>query len=300
MPIEQWDQLPRKVLKNDLRVFDNTGISFMRNGREVYIGPHYPVTGKLGRGDSWWRIEVDFPADLDEAMGEAINKQGVRPKQYVNELIRDEIKADLANVRSRIDQHWSERAAVDASKSKISEAEQRANEGEAFLSTVLPERRLTDDEKTGYEAELRTFATAFKREAETDEDAYQRIRGSKYVTTFKHDPDAAFYRVDYRLGKVVLTVNTAHPFFNLLYKPLAEVAKRTSEFSTSDSDDVTIDPELVKSCGDVLLSLELLLLSLARTQSAITINDTDGDRQRMFDQFRRQWSLNLETLLNLH
>jgi len=300
LPIEQWDQLPRKVLKNDLRVFDNTGISFMRNGREVYIGPHYPVTGKLGRGDSWWRIEVDFPADLDEAMGEAINKQGVRPKQYVNELIRDEIKADLANVRSRIDQHWSERAAVDASKSKISEAEQRANEGEAFLSTVLPERRLTDDEKTGYEAELRTFATAFKREAETDEDAYQRIRGSKYVTTFKHDPDAAFYRVDYRLGKVVLTVNTAHPFFNLLYKPLAEVAKRTSEFSTSDSDDVTIDPELVKSCGDVLLSLELLLLSLARTQSAITINDTDGDRQRMFDQFRRQWSLNLETLLNLH
>ncbi len=300
LPVEQWDQLPRKVLKNDLHVFDNTGISFVRNGREVYIGAHYPITGKLGRGDSWWRIEIDFPADLDEAMGVAINKQGVRPKQYVNDLIRDEIKADLANVRNRIDQHWSERTAADASKSKISEAEQRANEGEAFLSTVLPEKRLTDDEKGAYEAELRAFAAALRREGETDEGAYQRISGSKYVTSFKHDADAAFYRVDYRLGKVILTINTAHPFFNLLYKPLAEVAKRTSEFTAGDGDDVTIDPELVKSCGDVLLSLELLLLSLARTQSAITINDPDGERQRMFDQFRRQWSLNLETLLTLH
>src|SRR5262249_27525165 len=153
-----------------------------------------------------------------------------------------------------------ERAATEALKSKISEAEQRANEGEAFLSTVLPEKRMTGEEKSAYEAELRTFAAALKREGETDEAAYQRISESKYVTTFKHDADAAFSRVDPQWGKVILTVNTAHPFFNLLYKPLAEVAKRTSEFGTAGDEDITIDPELVKSCGEVLLSLELLLL----------------------------------------
>lgn len=301
LPIESWDPLSRKVKKNDLHVFDNTGISFMRNGREVYIGPHHPITGKLGRGDSWWRIEVDFPGDLDEAMGVAVNKQGVRPKQYVNDLLRDAIKADLVNVRNRIDQYWSELAAAEASKSQIREAERRANEGEAFLSTVLPERPLSDEERTSYELELRAFAAALKREGETDDEAYQRVSASKYVTAFKHDQDAAFYRVDYRLGKIVLTINTAHPFFNLLYKPLADVAKRTAEVAVGDGDDdITVDTDLVKSCGEVLLSLELLLLSLARTQSAITINDPNGERQRMFDQFRRQWSLNLETLLTLH
>ena len=35
-------------------------------------------------GDAnWFRIEIDFPGELDEAFGVATNKQGVRPKGYV-------------------------------------------------------------------------------------------------------------------------------------------------------------------------------------------------------------------------
>src|SRR5580700_271092 len=48
LPIETWDQLPRKVLKNDLRVFEDTGVSFVRNGREVHMGPLSAITGKMG------------------------------------------------------------------------------------------------------------------------------------------------------------------------------------------------------------------------------------------------------------
>jgi hypothetical protein len=46
LPIDRWDQLPRTVLKNNLRVFEETGVSFMRNGREVYMGPMASITGK--------------------------------------------------------------------------------------------------------------------------------------------------------------------------------------------------------------------------------------------------------------
>ena len=109
LPIETWDQLPRKVLKNDLRVFDDTGVSFVRNNREVHMGALASIVGKMGTRDSWWRLEIDFPATLDEAMGVNVNKQGVRPKAYVSDLIKKKIQPELSNVRSRIEQHWSSR-----------------------------------------------------------------------------------------------------------------------------------------------------------------------------------------------
>jgi histidine kinase/DNA gyrase B/HSP90-like ATPase len=292
LPIEEWDQLSRKVLKNELHVFENTGISFVRNDREVHMGPLTSIVGKMGTRDSWWRLEIDFHASLDEAMGVAVNKQGVRPKAYVTELIHREIKEELRTVRSRIEEHWSRRA-TEATTSKIREAEQRATEAESYMSTLLPEPQMMQEELLAYERELRTLATAYKREGETDDEAYDRIKGSKYVTVFKHDEDAPFYRVDYRLRKIVLSINTAHPFFASLYTPLAQIAKRGAAIGASETEeDSSLDPELVKSCSDALISLELFLLSLARTLSEMTINDVDGERQRAFDQLRRQWSLN--------
>jgi hypothetical protein len=269
----------------------------MRNNREVHMGALPGVVGKMGTRDSWWRLEIDFPAALDEAMGVAVNKQGVRPKGYVTELIRNEIQAELRNVRGRIDQHWSRRASEDA-KSKTRAAEQRANEAESYQATLLSEPPMDELERAVYHKELGTLAASVKRDGETDEEAYQRVAASKYITVFKHDEDAPFYRVDYKLRKIILTINMAHPFFSLLYTPLAKIAKSAAQVALGD-EDVALDPELVKSCSDGVITLELLLLSLARTQSEMTINDSEGDRQRLFDQLRKQWSFNLETQLNV-
>jgi Fe-S oxidoreductase len=51
LPIKTWDQLPGTVLKNALRVFEDTGVSFVRNGREVYMGSLAAITGKMGSKD---------------------------------------------------------------------------------------------------------------------------------------------------------------------------------------------------------------------------------------------------------
>jgi hypothetical protein len=300
LPIEEWDQLSRKVLKNDLHVFDSAGISFVRNDREVYIGSLTSVVGKGGHRDHWWRLEIDFPAELDEAMGVSVNKQGVRPKGYVTETIKKYIQDEILAVRKRIEEHSSRRAAATVAKSKLREAEQRANEAEALQATIFPElRHATEDERIAYENELRVFATAFKGDGETDEEVYQRIRNSMYITTFKHDEDAAFYRVDYQLGKIVLTINTAHPFFTAVYRPLQQLATRAGDMSIAENEDGPIDGDLAKDCSEAIVSLELLLLSLARTQSEMMVKDQDGDLQRMFDKMRRQWSLNLRTQLEI-
>ena len=81
LPIEAWYVLPRKVLKNDLQVFEDHFVSFVRNDREVHIGVVPELSGRRHADLFWLRIQVDFDGRLDEAFGVAMNKQGVRPKE---------------------------------------------------------------------------------------------------------------------------------------------------------------------------------------------------------------------------
>jgi hypothetical protein len=154
-----------------------------------------------------------------------------------------------------------------------------------------------------YEKELRAMAGALKRNEESDDEVFERVKASKYITDFKYDEDAPFYRVEYKLRKIILRINTAHPFFDALYKPLAQIAKRSADMRVAgggDDDEIALDTELAKACADAVVTLELMLLSLARTQSEMTWNDPEGNTQRMLDKLRRQWSLNLMNQLNVH
>jgi len=299
LPIADWSMLPRKVLKNDLKVFDTSGISFMRCDREVDLKSMEGIVGKRSTRDSWWRIEVDFHGDLDEAFGVAMNKQGVRPKAYVQELIRATIKDGLSEVRRAVEQHWSEQASVE-SQAHVTAAEARANEMEALQSTLLPKPSPRDEaEQRQLDQNLRVLAVGLKREGETDDQAFERVSSSRFITTNTHNEDAPFYRVDFKLGRVILTINTAHSFYEKIYRPLATVSKKVTESSRVDGadEDPTIDASVIEECSQVLTGLQLFLLSLGRTQSEMTVNDPNGETQKLFDRLRKQWSMNLETQL---
>jgi hypothetical protein len=293
LPFEDWSRLPRKVLKNELHVFEPFNISFMRSEREMHAGEMRAISGKHWTGDIWWRIEIEFPAELDEAFGVAVNKQGVRPKGYVLEEIRTAIHEDLRKVKNRIEEHYT-RLATERQSKGPSEAERRANEAEALQATLLPEQKArTEEEQRALDEQLRAIAMLVKRADEADEEAFERVKTSRYITTFKHDEDAPFYRVDFQVGRVILTINSAHPFFKSIYEPLSKLSKLPT---VANGDELEIDSELA---ADMLPTLELLLLSLARTQSTLLVNDTMGELRRMFDQLRRQWSLDLAVQLSM-
>jgi len=119
------------------------------------------------------------------------------------------------------------------------------------------------------------------------------VKSSRYITTFKHDEDAPFYRADFQVGRIILTINSAHAFFKTVYEPLSKLSKlRVSE----EGESVSMDAD---AAAAMLPSLELMLLSLARTQSAMLVNDAGGDLRQMFDRLRRQWSLDLATQLSV-
>jgi Histidine kinase-, DNA gyrase B-, and HSP90-like ATPase len=68
LPFESWLSLPRKVQKNDLRVFDGLTVSIVRNDREVYAGSMREIVPKHSVAN-WYRVQIDFPGILDEVGG---------------------------------------------------------------------------------------------------------------------------------------------------------------------------------------------------------------------------------------
>lgn len=294
LPFEEWGALPRKVLKNDLHVFDDYVVSFMRNDREVAIGSESKLRLKRHHTNNWLRLQVDFTGELDEGCGVAANKQGVRLKQYVADAIVAVINDDVTELRQNIQRLKSERAQKE-SKSKISEAERRATDADALQGKPLPAD--TPEEQAALEQNLRALAVGLKRDGESDEEAFDRIKTSKYVTVFRHDEYWPFYHCDFKFGKVILTINTAHPFFKKIWEPLSELARR-NDLAVDGEDEGeggVADDGVGHTCAEVLVSLQLVLHSLARTQASMgTGND---EAKQLFEKLRREWSGNLETQL---
>ena len=296
LPIESWYGLPRKVRRNDLQLFEDQLVSFVRNGREVDIGVVPELSGRRHGDSAWLRIQLDFGGELDEAFGVAMNKQGVRPKKYVLDKIREYIKEDVTRVREKTAQVRAEQTRK-ASKANLTEAERRANEADPLQGKPLPlPAPETEEEKRALENNLRAMAVTLKRHGETDDEAFQRIKSSRYVTTFKHDEYWPFYHVDFQLGRVILTINTAHPFFTKLYEPLSRLAIPTDAEDDEIGEKSTMKGAIADG-GELLVALQMLLFSLGRAQSQMLAGDVSPEQQLLFETLRREWSASLKTQL---
>ena len=135
-----------------------------------------------------------------------------------------------------------------------------------------------------FRSNLRGLALTLKRDGETDEEAFERIKQSKYIIDFKHDEYWPFYDVKHHFGRIILTINTAHPFFTLLYDPVRKIGVTGS--NGDDADSITAAQQDTNS--GPILALELMLLSLARTQSRLAANSDEA--RHVLDGLRREWS----------
>ena len=255
-------------------------VSILRNDREVHAG-YLPGVIERHSENNWLRIEIDFSGELDEAFGVASNKQGVRPNTYVTEEIeRAQIGPDVTTVREEIRRVQAKRA-TDRANARPSASEQRATEADIFQTEQL-NVKLTMEEQQQMEANLRGLAVMLKREGESDEDAYQHVLTSKFLISYRDDPYWPFYHIEHKFGRVILTINRAHPFFTHLYKPLLDLEVKEAVEGESPSE------QTVPSSKGPVLALELLLLSMARSQSVLSRDNPDA--AKTFDAFRRSWS----------
>ena len=298
LPIEDWGALPLKVRKNDLHLYDDNTISVLRNDREVFVGT-IPQIMKRHSDANWLRIQVDFAGELDEAFGVAANKQGIRPKDYVLNDLSAVLDLEIAALREQIKKYQSAQTAG-RHGSKPSEGEIKADEAERRQTKPVPAPApTTEAEQRQLDENLRTLAMMLKREKETDDEAFERVKTSKHIIHFKHDAYWPFYHVDQRYGKIILTINTAHPFYERLYAPLTDAAltldTRAAEGAPVDPNENAAEPQTFKGAKEALVALQLMLLSLARAQAAMALQDPE--RTQSFELFRKEWSETYATQL---
>ena len=279
LPIEEWSVLPRKTQRNDLRIFDGLTVSILRNDREVFAGSMPNITTRHSV-TNWYRVQIDFEGMLDEAFGVAANKQGVRPKGYVVDAIKDAVGDDITTLNEEIKRFQAQQAAARAT-AKPSESETKASEADPFQQNVMPSA-LSPEEEAQLDANLRGLALTLKRDGESDEEAFERVKGSRYIIDFHHDEYWPFYDVKHRFGRIILTINTAHPFFTALYDPVAKIG--LSQGGAEDEDVVV--PHGAQH--GPIVALDLLLLSLARTQSRLA--SANEESSNLLNILRREWS----------
>lgn len=278
LPFEAWTNLSRKVLRNDLQVFSGLTVSILRNDREVFAGPMTDLTTRHSV-THWYRIQIDFPGGLDEAFGVAANKQGVRLKGYVKEAIKKAIGEDITTLNDEL-KRLQGKLASERKGAQPSASEARATDADQHQAKPLD---LTPEDEAQMEQNLRTLAVALRRDGESDEEAYQRVLASKYLIEFKHDEYWPFYHVDHRFGRVLLTINTAHPFFEQLYEPVRKMGQ-----TVHDDNGEGLDGQDAEDNNGPLVALELLLLSLGRAQAQIAASNDDA--KATLETLRREWS----------
>lgn len=281
LPIEDWYHLSRKTQKNDLRIFDGLTVSILRNGREVFAGSMPKITTRHSV-TNWYRLQIEFGGRLDEAFGIAANKQGVRMKDYVEKAIKDAIGDDISAINEEIKRFQGAESANRTPGSPTA-SEAKANETDAFqmheLGTLSPE------EEAQLDANLQGLAVTLKRSNETEEEAFQRVKKSKYVIALRHDQYWPFYDVQNKFGRVILTINTAHPFYTDLYEPISKMG--TSEQPEGGTTSDPLAP-VAETSSRPSLAMDLLLLSLARTQSRLAhVSEEAG---KVLENLRREWS----------
>ena len=140
-------------------------------------------------------------------------------------IAKTRLAATVTAVREEIRRVQAMRATKRTGSQGIGERSERATEADMLQPEQL-DTPLSPEEKQQMEANLRGLAVALKREGESDEDAYQRVLSSRFLITYRDDQYWPFYHVEHKFGRVILTINTAHPFFEHLYKPLRELRDR--------------------------------------------------------------------------
>ena len=195
LPVQAWASLPRVTLKNSLHVFDDHTVSYLRNGREVQIGAEPRLKLKKDSRDVWLRVEIEFTAEADEAFGVAANKQGVRLQQFAADAILEHdnkrFQGNVTDIRKTIRDRLLKIAAAEQT-GRTSDAERHATDTERVQGVALPATAVdTPDQIAALEANLRGLAVSLRQEGETDEEAFNRVKESTYVTDFKPQEYAA-------------------------------------------------------------------------------------------------------------
>ncbi len=268
----------------------NQGISFVRAGREIDFGT-FEFFDPSQSTERWWGCEIMFDPILDEVFGVSNNKQGVKNMNYldvtqkkdldisdeeINEspklLLRQEISKRFKKFK---DSYQKKRHQI------LKDTPDKGNRAKTTFDEVVKGRKVVTNSKILGAGKSETQKTnewkeLIKKRAEaagqslTPKQIDDLIKDNKSleVSIEKGSWEAnQFFTIEVTGATAVVKVNTSHPFYEMMYKPLEE------------SDD--------KKITEVL---DLILMSWARLEDELVVKDIE---QNDFVRIRDRWGQHL-------
>jgi hypothetical protein len=240
LPVHAWHDLTHAAKKR-MGVTRGGGAYVVRARREIDRGWFFMGEKRKENYDDWWRVEIAFDPELDEAFGITNTKQHIRPTQWLIDALTPEIEGVARALNTRV------RRAHETLKTR-----ERFAVSEAAASKV--ESRMPPLE---YPSRPQTSPLT-ERLTSLFPDVLQAPESPDVRIVEDDLGDAGLFEIVLASKRLVVVLNTAHPYYRRAYAPLAE----------------STDPAAVERRA----SLELLLVSLARADAAS--DDREGARAR--------------------
>jgi hypothetical protein len=280
-----WMADDLKVNRNQRKVYEHTQMSVLRADRELEMAFRKLFGVGEEDPDNWWGGEIHIPAVLDDAFGVTNNKQGVHPKHYVREILKEALWPTITELRSKIvaDRREERRKRKGGEPSEV---EKRLAEAEKFLGAIR-EVPVDPTYQKQVEQELRKFAAKYARDGETAEQAYERVMKSPYLVEFVDQPEGPFYRVETYGTKIVLLINKRHEFYSKLWEPLGAA---TGAPPTGLGEPSKAAPD----GGTPQDAIAMMLAAIARVEVEYRGREQG---EEWFKEVRQRWSSTLQTFL---
>ena len=211
--------------------------------------------------DDWWRCEIRFDPDLDDAFGITHTKQQIRPKEYLNEALQPIVEDTAKALNSRVRQKHLN---LKTEKTGI-EAEKLAAKRHDLLRPIPKTKRHVVDTKA--------LSELAGRHARVKEALTEKNPNTQYLLVQDEQDAGPFYKPLVTDGVLVAVLNSNHLFFRKFYEPL--VSQNGLDSTTASH------------------VINLMLLAATRAEALFS----NRDERETLAKFRKEWSEVLDALL---
>lgn len=258
LPIEEWHALSNEQ-KQMKGISKNAGVSIVRAGREIDYGWFFMGKKRKENYDDWWRCEICFEPELDELFGVTNTKQGIRPREILNNILSLDLERIAHTLNGRVRSRY---ASVKVELERTT-GEKIANRRDHLLEP--PEKVFTVSDNLSFYGLRSTQSTYVRKNG--------LIRGLSYRIETKKMTEKSFFVPLLTEQEVVVLLNENHPFFECIYSPAVRLFRQDTKL--------------------IFQHLELTLLAAARAEC--TVSPTD--KQNVVKAMREEWSKVLATFL---
>jgi hypothetical protein len=272
-------------LAKELRVPENQGsISFVRKNREVsYTNVPRILPSGTQDPDRFIGIEVSFTPEMDDFFGIRNVKRGVEPHGLLRDQIRGHLARHIPLARKMIDEIWG---AVSREDQETTGEHTPIPEAVKDVDATMPKPRAESDLTAEQVDEaLKELAKDVGKTDEKEQEKYiEKIKSLPYFIESVDFPGNMFISTQHLAGKVVIRLNTRHPFYREMWEPIKQIAERDAGTVSGE--------EAVKTARRTIEALTLLLISYGKAES---MHPTPTDQYADLTQF---WGQFLATMLH--